>query len=108
MRYLKYLIFISLSIEIFSCGPAKDDAEKKKKAFLDSIRMADSLKRMTANSNEMKKAIEDSILGVQDYQNELNKYDSLKALDSLKLKYKKHRSVKPAPKRELGGRSPVK
>ena len=56
----------------------------------------------------MKKAIEDSILGSQEYQNELRKYDSLRAIDSLKLKYKKHRSVKPAPKRELGGRSPVK
>ena len=108
MKLYKYLIIIFLLFFTFSCGPDTADREKKKKAVHDSIRRADSLNYLKGEAEAMKKALEDSVKGEQEYEQLLAKYDSVRAYDSLKLKYKKHRQVKPAPKRQLWGKSPVK
>lgn len=93
---------------LFSCGDGAEEAEKKRKARQDSVRMADSVERLKKVKEAMKKAEEDSVMAAREYEMQLHTYDSLRETDSLRVKHKKHPPVKPAPKRELGGKSPVK
>ena len=106
LRITGFLFFIS----IFACGCASPDDHgaqvKKRKA--DSLKLAGD----EARNREIKKNIElskkDSVQAVEEYNRQLERYDSMREADSLKVKRKKHPAVKPAPKRDLNSRSPVK
>lgn len=105
----RFFIFLGLLFLGWACGgPKADERRQRQKAVRDSIRRVDSLERVRRAGEAMKKAKEDSLLELKEYQEKLARYDSLRAEDSLKIKRKKRPAVKPAPRRELGGKSPVK
>jgi uncharacterized membrane protein len=107
MKRIHYLVIMAILL-MGACGDGNEEVLKRRKAVKDSIRAADSIAWMRAQADIQKKAYEDSIMAEKEYLQELARYDSLRQADSLKIKYKRRPPVKPAPKRQLGGKSPVK
>ena len=101
-------LFLLFSVLLWACGPGGEDHSLRQKAVKDSLRRVDSLAREKASEGARKKSQEDSVQEVEEYTRKLAVYDSLREVDSLKVKRKKHPPVKPAPKRQLDGKSPVK
>ncbi|HEY6163174.1 MAG TPA: hypothetical protein VI112_18240 [Bacteroidia bacterium] len=97
-----------LSVLLSACGSGGEDHSLRQKAVKDSLRRVDSLAREKASEGARKTSLEDSVLEMEEYKRKLVIYDSLREVDSLKVKRKKHPPVKPAPKRQLDGKSPVK
>jgi hypothetical protein len=108
MMLLRRPFFILALSVLASCGNNNEEQLKKQKAFRDSVRASDSVAWIKSQADIMKKAYEDSVAAEHEYKTLLQQYDSSRALDSLRVKYKHHPPVKPAPKRQLGGKSPVK
>jgi hypothetical protein len=107
---MKRVLFAAIlgSLLLGACGNGNEEKQRKQKAYRDSVRAADSVAWMRSQADILKKAGEDSILAEKEYQEQLAHYDSLRAADSLRVKYKHHPPVKPAPRRQLDGKSPVK
>jgi hypothetical protein len=109
------VLFVSLIAGMLLLGCGNDHSERniRKKIVADSIRRADSLEKNKAAIGNMKSSLEDSVLAEKEFEDKVSTYDSLRLADSLKLKWNKRRwkdrdAVKPAPKRDLWAKSPIK
>ena len=103
-------LFICFYCLVISPGCGNDNSERnrKKKAVADSIRRSDSLEKNKGKIEAMKHSEEDSVLSVKEFESNVAKYDSLRNMDSLKVKWKHLDPIKPAPKRDLWAKSPIK
>jgi hypothetical protein len=101
------LLFVFFSA-FWACGPEKEDKRLKMKAQADSIQKARDDAFNKASDENRKKALEDSIQANREYNAQLQQYDSLREIDSSKVKWHHHKGIKPAPKREINGRTLVK
>ncbi len=105
--YLFTLLFMVFTA-FWACGPEKEDKSLRFKAEADSIQKARDEAFNKVSDENRKKALEDSIQADREYNAQLQQYDSLRGVDSTRVKYHHHKGIKPAPKRELNGRTLVK
>ena len=102
------ITFLCSLLLLAGCGNDNSVRDLRKKAMADSIRIADSLEKNKVTIEAMKHSEEDSVLAVKEFDAKVAKYDSLRNMDSLKVKWKHLDPIKPAPKRDLWAKSPIK
>ena len=108
-KVLFAFLLISFQWTIFTgCGNDHSEKSNRKRMVADSIRTVDSLEKNKVQIAAQKKSEEDSVLEAKEFEAQVTKYDSLRKMDSLKVKWKRRDPIKPAPKRELWAKSPIK
>ena len=85
-----------------ACGGGGLSQDMKRKMLVDSAKNAGyQIENKVIIENKTKAGL-DSLQAVKEFSDKIRSYDSLRNIDSLRAKRKRHPSAKPSPKKELG------
>ena len=91
--------FLFLLVLASCAGNEQQERELRRQARIDSLFRADSAYKAGAQHKEYKKAVQDSLMQVQSFKDQIIKDSLEKAEEMQKYKWKRRDPPKPAPKK---------